>query len=133
MLKFTLPEKFLVYPENSVAVRIYFNLLVGKMVKTDSKDIAHIRNWRFPVQADKASHHRRFVRNFTKTAAPLQRLTKQNMFTWTKNCATSFQMLEETLIHTVFLAALKVDDHLLLFNAETSDVRIDAVLSEEQE
>ena len=52
-----------------------------------------------------ARYYRRFVKNFSKIAAPLTRLTQKNVkFVWSDACESSFKELKERLTTAPVLA-----------------------------
>ena len=71
----------------------------------DPKKIEAITEWPRPTTVTEmksflglAGYYRRFVKDFSKIAAPLTKLTQKNMkFGWTDRCEERFQLLKDLL------------------------------------
>ena len=52
-----------------------------------------------------ADYYRRFVKDFSKIAAPLMKLTRKNVpFQWNDECESSFRILKQRLVSAPILA-----------------------------
>ena len=71
----------------------------------DPKKIKTILEWSRPTTVTElrgflslAGYYRRFVKDFSKIAAPLTRLTQKNVkFNWTDRCEEHFLLLKDSL------------------------------------
>ena len=74
-------------------------------IQVDPKKIKVIAEWPRPTTVAEirsflglVGYYRRFVKNFSKIAAPLIRLTQKNIkFMWTDRCEKYFQLLKYLL------------------------------------
>lgn len=74
-------------------------------IQVDPKKIEAITEWPRPTSVTKvrsflglAGYYRRFVKDFSRIAAPLTKLTQKNArFVWTDRCEEHFQMLKDLL------------------------------------
>ena len=74
-------------------------------VLVDPTNVEVVTNWARPTTITEvrsflglAGYYRRFVQDFSKTVAPLARLTRKAMvFVWTEDCEESFQDLKERM------------------------------------
>jgi len=72
----------------------------------DPAKIAAVVEWPRPINITEvrsflglAGYYRRFVKDFSRIAAPLTQLLKKNHnFEWTKECEASFQELKQKLV-----------------------------------
>ena len=77
----------------------------------DPKKIKAITEWQRPKTVTEvrsflglAGYYRRFVKDFSKIATPLTRLTQKNsMFMWTDKCEKHFHMLKDRLTSALVL------------------------------
>jgi len=77
-----------------------------------------------------ASYYRKFVKDFTKIAEPLSRMTKKNTpFTWTDETQQSFEDLKRALLDVDTLAYPTPGTPCIL-DTDASDVAVGAVLSQ---
>ncbi|XP_074355559.1 putative mitochondrial protein AtMg00860 [Apium graveolens] len=81
--------------------------IVGKDgIKVDRAKIEAVSRWEQPKTPTEirsflglAGFYRRFVKDFTKIATPLTKLTwKNERFIWTEKCEESFQELKKRLV-----------------------------------
>ncbi len=80
-----------------------------------------------------SSYYRRFVANFSKTASPLQALTRKGAeFKWSSDCESSFQALKGKLTSAPVLAYPAFGKAFVL-ETDASVVGVGAVLSQPQE
>ena len=74
-------------------------------IQMDPKKIAAVTEWPRPTTVMEirnflglASYYKRFVKDFSKIAAPLTRLTHKNIkFNWTDKCEEHFLLLKDLL------------------------------------
>ena len=63
-----------------------------------------------------AGYYRRFIKNFSKIAAPLTRLTQKNVkFVWSGTCESSFKELKECLTTALVLALSNGTDGYVVY------------------
>jgi len=82
------------------------HIVTANGIKADENKVIAIKNWPIPRNSTSvrsflgaAGFYRRFIPNFSETAAPLTDLTKDNYkFTWTNKQHTAFVTLKEALI-----------------------------------
>ena len=80
-----------------------------------------------------SSYYRRFVRGFSKTAQPLNRLTRKGVeFVWTPECQTAFETLKQMLITAPVLAYPSFDREFVL-ETDASTMGLGAVLAQVQD
>ncbi|KAL8115292.1 hypothetical protein AgCh_021949 [Apium graveolens] len=81
-------------------------------IKVDPVKIEAVSKWEQPKTPTEirsflglAGYYRRFVKDFSKIASPLTKLTRKNeKFVWTKKCEESFQELKRRLVTAPVLA-----------------------------
>ena len=74
-------------------------------IQVDPQKIEAVIDWPRPTTVTKvrsflglAGYYRRFVKDFSKIAAPLTRLTQKNVrFNWTDRCEEHFRLLKDLL------------------------------------
>jgi len=82
------------------------HVISAEGVSVDPAKIAAIVEWPKPTNITEvrsflglAGYYRRFVKDFSKIAAPLTQLLRKNHnFEWTKECEASFQELKQKLV-----------------------------------
>ena len=63
-----------------------------------------------------ASYYRRFVKDFSKIAAPLTRLTQKNIkFNWTNRYEEHFQLLKDLLTSALVLTLPSGDEEYIVY------------------
>ena len=80
-------------------------------VSVDPSKIEAVKEWPVPKSAKEiksfvglAGYYRRFVRDFSKIAAPLTKLTRKGMkYVWTHECQSTFEELKGRLISVPIL------------------------------
>ena len=107
-----------------------------------SRKVDKVQNWPTPKTATEvksflglASYYRKFIKNFSKVAAPLHGLTTKNFkFEWTKSCAAAFRILKERLTSAPILAFpdLSSDASGFTLDTDASYCAMGAVLSQNQ-
>ena len=81
-------------------------------ISTDPTKVEAIRNWPTPTCKQEiqcflglANYYRRFIKNFSSIAKPLQCLTeKNNVFHWNELCQSAFDELRRCLVSSPVLA-----------------------------
>ena len=75
-----------------------------------------------------ASYYKRFVKDFSKITAPLERLTQKNVkFNWTDRCEEHFLLLKDLLISTPVLTLPSGDEGYIVY-CDASRVGLGCVL-----
>ena len=75
-----------------------------------------------------AGYYRKFIKDFSKIAAPLTRLTrKQEKFVWNEACEQSFQKLKECLTSAPVLS-LPEETELFIVYCDASRIGLGCVL-----
>ena len=101
----------------------------------DPKKIEVVRDWKRPTTVTEirsflglAGYYRRFVKNFSKIAAPLTKLTQKNIkFVWSVACEKSFHELKELLTSAPVLALPNETDGFVVY-CDASRIGFDCVL-----
>ncbi len=76
--------------------------------------------------------YRKHIPNFSKIAAPLHNLTKENVeFLWTQECQNSFETLKSTLTTAPVLVKADVNQPFLV-TTDASSTHVGGVLSQVQ-
>ena len=87
-------------------------------IQVDPKKIEIIAEWPRPTTVTEvrsflglAGYYRRFVKDFSKIAAPLTRLTQKNVrFNWTDRCEGHFLLLKDLLTSALVLTLPSGDE-----------------------
>ena len=106
-------------------------------VKTDPSKTEAVAEWPVPSNVRElrsflgfCTYYRRFVRNFSDIAAPLNALTKQGVaFEWNQICQASFEKLKAALVHAPVLKYPDPSQSFIL-DTDASSMGIGAVLSQ---
>ena len=80
-------------------------------IQCDPKKVEAVREWRVPTSVTEvksfmglSSYYRKFIKDFSKTAEPLNSLTKKvQEFDWTDKCQMAFETLKAKLTELPFL------------------------------
>ena len=111
-------------------------------IEPDPEKTEKIKNFPTPTDVTEvrcflrlASFYRRFVPNFTVTAAPLNKLTKKNtVFEWSEDCEESFNKIKHALVTTPVLVYPKFGlQNQFILKTDTSAKGLGAVLSQMQD
>ena len=116
------------------------HVLSTEGISTDPTKVEAICNWPTPTCKQEiqrflglANFYRRFIKNFSSIAKPLQRLTeKNNVFHWNELCQSAFDELCRCLVSSPVLAYPDYSKCFVL-DTDASDVGIGAVLSQPSE
>ena len=92
-------------------------------ISMDPKKIEVVRDWKRPTTITEirsflglANYYRQFVKNFSKIAAPLTKLTQKNVkFVWSVVCEKSFHELKELLTSAPVLALPNETDGFVVY------------------
>ena len=109
-------------------------------IETDPVKVQTVVDWPVPTSVSEvrsflglASYYRRFVKDFSKLAAPLNALTQKNRkFEWTEETQKSFEALKAALTSPPILAMPR-DEGLFTLDTDASYGQIGAVLSQQQD
>ena len=124
--------------EFHVTETIYLGFIISdKGIKMDPKKIETIKNWNTPenlkdVQAfiGFANFYRRFVKSFSKIAAPLTAMSKKiTPFVWTEECAKAFKILKDVFSSDTILIHFDPDKESIV-ETDSSDYVSAGVLSQ---
>ena len=104
-------------------------------IRVDPTKIEAIRDWDRPTSVTEvrsfvglASYYRRFVEGFSTIAAPLTRLTRQDIpFVWSEECEMSFLKLKELLTSAPILT-LPIEGEGFTIYYDVSGVGVGCVL-----
>ena len=89
----------------------------------DPKKIEVVRDWKRPTTVTEiksvlglVGYYRRFMKNFSKIATPLTKLTQKNVkFVWSTACEKSFHELKEFLTSAPVLALPNETDGFMVY------------------
>ena len=104
-------------------------------IKVDPKKVEVVAQWPRLTNVTEircflglAKYYRKFIRDFSKIAAPLTRLTrKQEKFVWNEACEQSFQKLKECLTSAP-VVALPEEAKLFTVYYDASGIGLGCVL-----
>ena len=130
-----------IVPEAGRILGIYAISPAG--VATDTRKIEAVEKW--PVHVPQnvteilktflglCSYYGRFVKNFSKIAAPLYQLTqKDQIFSWTPNCQDAFNQMKNCLTEAPILAYPDFGKEFIL-DTDASTLGIGGILSQVQD
>ena len=115
------------------------HIVSGDGIETDPEKVRAVMEWPVPTSVTEvrsflglASYYRRFVRDFSKLAKPMNALTQKNhRFEWTDEAQHSFEALKAALTSPPILA-MPNDDGEFTLDTDASNESIGAVLSQRQ-
>ena len=107
----------------------------NKGISPDPSKTDEILKWPTPIFVNKvrnflgvSNYYRRFIKNYSTTATPLNRLLEANhQFKWTTECENSFVILKNLLTTTPILVFPNFKKHFTL-DCDASDTGLNAVL-----
>lgn len=131
------PEKC-VFLQKSVS--FLGHVISEKGVATDPAKIEAVTSWPTPTSLTEvraftglASYYRRFIKDFSKIAAPLHAMTKKNVrFSWSPEAQRAFEQLKEALTSPPVLA-MPTDNDEFYIDCDAAEKSIGAVLSQKQQ
>ena len=108
-------------------------------IKPSMEKVKVVQNWKRPQTLTQvrsflgfASYYRRYIRNFSTRAAPLNRLLEAGQaFIWTDDCENAFKDLKSALTGEEVMA-FPEDEGLFILDTDASDIGIGGVLSQIQ-
>jgi len=108
-------------------------------LKTDPSKISAVKNWPVPKTKDElhsflglCGYYRSFIKNFSFTVEPLQKLMVTKTFNWSKDEDTAFNILKTKLCTSPILA-LPIKTGKFILDTDASHGCIGAVLSQIQD
>jgi len=122
------------------SVKFLGHLVSSRGLETDGEKTRLIEEWPVPTSLKQlrgflglAGYYRRFVKDFSKKAAPLNDLLKKSSrFQWTPACQSAFDELKAALPSPPMLA-LPSETGMYCLDTDASDKSISAVLSQVQD
>ena len=104
-------------------MRFLGNVISGSGIAVDPAKVAAIQDWVRPKNASDvrsflglAGYYRRFIKDFSKIAAPLTGLTKKNqVFRWDDKCEQAFVILKERLTSAPVLTIPSGNDEMVVY------------------
>ncbi|KAJ7997627.1 hypothetical protein DPEC_G00214090, partial [Dallia pectoralis] len=115
-------------------------ILTPDGVKLDDSKVRAVREWPQPKTVKElqrflgfANYYRRFVRNFSTTAAPLSAMTSQKGrgLSWTERAVRAFETLKERFT-TVPILSQPDSTRPFIVEVDASEIGVGAVLSQRQ-
>ena len=108
-------------------------------IKPSPDKVKVVNNWKRPQTVTQvrsflgfASYYRRYIKNFSVRAAPLNRLLEAGQaFVWTDDCENAFEDLKSALTGEEVMAFPK-DDGIFIVDTDASDLGIGCTLSQVQ-
>ena len=99
------------------------HVVSGEGIQVDPKKIEAVIDWPRPTTVTEvrsflglAGYYRRFVKDFSKIAAPLTKLTQKNVkFVWTDRCEEHFQLLKDLLTSAPVLTLPSEDEGYIVY------------------
>ena len=121
------------------SVHFLGHVVSNEGIETDPEKIRLIVQWPKPSNLGElrsflglAGYYRRYVRDYSKIAAPLTELTKKSVrFSFDENCCRAFETLK-TRLSTPPILAMPNDQDVYVLDTDASDRAIGAVLSQVQ-
>lgn len=105
-------------------VKFLGHVISEKGISVDPAKIEAVVNWERPTSVseirsflDLAGYYSRFVKEFSRIAGPLSRLTQKNVkFEWSTECENSFQDLKERLVSAPILSLPTGDGGFVIYS-----------------
>ena len=121
-------------------IKILGHILNGETIKMNPEKIEAIKRWRPPRNVLEVQQflglcnfYRRFIQDFAKIAAPLYKLTRNDvLWEWSENCNHAFYYLKERLITYPILRQPDLSKEFIL-ETDASNLTLGAILSQEEE
>ena len=120
-------------------------LYLGHVVSKDGlqpnpKITESITSWKVPKDMKETqrfiglcNYYRRFIKDFSKIAAPLHKLTHKNTtFVWTDEAQKAFEMLKSSLVSSPILG-YPCEEGLYVLDTDASNIGVGGVLSQVQD
>ncbi|CAC5365554.1 unnamed protein product [Mytilus coruscus] len=106
-------------------------------ISPDPIKIEAVQSWPMPTNVKDVrsflgtcSYYRKFIKDFSKIARPLHRLTDKNViFKWNAECETAFNILKKALMTSPILTYPCIDKEFIL-DTDASGTGVGAVLSQ---
>ena len=111
-------------------------------IQCDPSKIEAVKEWHVPTTVTEvksfmglAGYYRKFIKNFSKVAEPLNHLTKKvEEFRWTESCQGAFDELKTKLTEApIWCYPSREEGDLFILDTDASDVGVGAVLSQVQD
>ena len=121
------------------SVRFLGHIISGSGLSTDPEKIRLITDWPTPTNVKDvraflglAGYYRKFVKDYARTATPLNGLMKKNqVFNWTSDCQQAFDELKQRLTTSPILTLPNNVDTIII-DCDASQFSIGSVLSQLQ-
>ena len=116
------------------------HIVSGEGIATDPQKTELINNWPVPKTVKElrgflglAGYYRKFVKDYSKVATPLNALLKKNFpFLWTEECQEAFEELKKRL-QTPPILTLPNEHDVFVLDTDASEESIGSVLSQVQD
>ncbi|GKD55987.1 reverse transcriptase domain-containing protein [Tanacetum coccineum] len=100
----------------------YLHLIDSQGLHVDPTKIEAVKNWASPTTPTEirqflglVSYYQRFIKDFSKIAKSLTKLTQKNKYIWGKDQETAFQLLKQKLYEAPILALPKGNDDVVVY------------------
>jgi hypothetical protein len=121
-------------------VKFLGHVISGDGISVDHSKVDAVLDWKPPTSVTEirsflglAGYYRRFIKDFSKIATPLTRLTKKNTpFVWDEKCQFSFDLLKEKLT-TAPVLIIPSNDKIFLVYTDASLLGLGGVLMQERQ
>ena len=121
-------------------IKLLGHIITKNKVMMDPSKIEKVKNWQIPNSAKQvqqflglANYYHHFIKNFAEIASPLYQLTtKNNLFKWTEESNTAFQLLKEKLCSYPILRSPNLTLPFTVFT-DASALSAGAILSQTDE
>ena len=119
------------------SVKYLGHIVSGSGIQPDPDKVKAVLQISSPSSAEEVKRfigmlvfYRRFIRDFSQTAAPLHAAAQSNPFSWSPECEASFKILKERLSRAPVLRLPDFNEHFIL-SCDASSSALGAVLSQE--